>query len=437
MNYSKKVIWFSMLVILGFLLMGCNPTSEDTTSEGSNQSSSTIPVNSAEGKEEIGEKIDYYISKLILISGLEMDAIESELSYKNSFQVIRLSDGYTEYDRDDLPEQVRPVFEGNGIDPEIMENTIMTLTEFLSILELCDDFVEDEFFNVTYNQMHYIIKMNVQGDKLYIESYRYILNDEFGRMSADIMMFDLVDEMVYFEYVRDYSNNNQHNIYYDLFSEFGNIMEIALDANEGKLVSYQMYNRETDMVLAVADDHGKIAISYFRVDGSKNYFITVNSDDVIDRYSMRYGFPQSFWYTEFDDEVYLTWNLYETDGWNKCRIMNSGGDQIFLDDVRLLEDFTINFIIADTEYYKHANARITIPSTEFTETVMDLSDYGLEFNVVTYQELQSDINYISQNYGLILEDYGLTADLEDSYVALFDLYPFQSDATRIEDILGE
>ncbi len=381
-------------------------------------------------KSNVEDKIVFYKTKLIELSGLEEEMIESELSFNNNYNIMLLSTSYDEYNRDDLPEQVPFVYEGNGIDPEFIINTTFTINEYLAVLDLCEDFEEDSFMETSYDSFNYLIKTSVDGDQLYIESYRFYQDSGSDVFWADIMYFDMVDDKMIFKYVRDY-NSSQHSIYYDEFSETGDAISIALDADNEELTYYQVFDRDINMTFDLSNTSiGGVYMNYNAIDGSIFYCIKIGEDESIIRHSIRYGSPTQFWYTNDEGEVYLTWNLYSASGWNKCRIYSSADDHIFMDDTEVLQDFTISISIQDV----YANARFTTTEALFTESMMNLSDYGLYFAAVTYTQLQLDIDYIDQNFLSIINEYGLSLNMSDNYNNLISLFPFTSDSTVIEEI---
>jgi hypothetical protein len=171
-------------------------------------------------------------------------------------------------------------------------------------------------------------------------------------------------------------------------------------------------------------------MNYNAIDGSMFYGIKIGEDGAIARYSIRYGSPTQFWYTNDAGEIYLTWNLYSASGWNKCRIYSSADDHIFMDDTEVLQDFTISISIQDV----YANARLKTAEAEFTEAMLNLSDYGLYFDAVTYTQLQLDIDYLDKNFLSIINEYGLSLNMTDNYNNLISLFPFMVDSTIIEEI---
>lgn len=415
------------------MLLSCEKgaiSTTNTTDINTITTTETTAVDHESLKASVEDKINFYKTKLIELSGLEEEMIESELSFNNAYNTMLLSTGYDEYDREDLPQRVPVVYEGNGIDPEFLINLTMTINDYLAVLDVCTDFVEDTFMEVDYGLYNYFIKASVDGDQLYIESYHYNADSSVDARWTNIMYFDLIEGKVIFKYVRDYLNT-QHYMYYDEFSEAGDAISILLDAEDNVLTYYQIYNRETNMSFDLSNTSmGGISMNYSAIDGSSSFGIKISDGGDIIRYSMRYGFPMQFWYMSENGEVYLTWSLYLAQGWDKCWIYSGADDQIFMDDTEVLEDFTISISIQDM----FANARLTTKPDEFSESMMNLSDYGLYFDAVTYTQLQTDIDYMNQNYLLIMGDYGLSLNMEDNYDYLINLFPFMVDEMVIQEI---
>jgi len=417
----KRVSMMVIIISMSMLLLGCI-----------NNHISTTSLNPEEVKANIEDMIYFYIDKLIELGGIEDELLESEIYYESSNEKILLSSGYTEYDKDNLPEQVVTEYLENGIDPELMIITTDTLNEFMTVLLACETFLEDEYFTLSVDELEYTMKFSVNGNELYIESYRHMMEDP-DFLAIDLMYFDLVVDKVVFKYVRDYRSSEDSYMYYDEFSETGDIISIALNVDQSMFILYQIYDRERNMTFELSNTfiHG-VSMGYNASDGSIFYGIEIDDAGNINRYSMRYGgFPQNFWYVKENEQISLMWNLYLAEGWNKCWIDSSGYDYIFLNDTRLLEDFNISISIAD----RYANARIIVPDSAFTENVMNMTDYGLMFDAVTFAELNADIEYIEQNYQSIIEMYGLSIDMEDNYEILYDVLPFTANESIVEDIL--
>jgi hypothetical protein len=158
-----------------------------------------------------------------------------------------------------------------------------------------------------------------------------------------------------------------------------------------------------------------------KIDGSGN----------IIRQSIRYGTLTDFWYTNDEGVIYLTWNLYLVDGWNKCFINDAGDDRIYTDEQEVLQDFSISINIQDV----YANARLTTNEEAFTETLMNLSDYGLSYSHITYTQLNSDIDFLNQNFLSIMSEYNVSLNMTDNYDTLLELFPFTADESIIQEIL--
>jgi hypothetical protein len=102
-----------------------------------------------------------------------------------------------------------------------------------------------------------------------------------------------------------------------------------------------------------------------------------------------------------------------------------------MDEQEVLEDFTISINIQDI----YANARLTTNEEAFTETLMNLYDYGLVFNEITFAQLNADIDYINENFMLIMAENGLSLNMTDNYDNLLVMFPFLADETIIQEIL--
>ena len=372
----KKLFVTLFFLFISFLFIACdgetsaipttlNPTIVDTTILDTTEvptTESITTVDQAAQRENVKEKITFYKTKLLELSGLEEEMIESELSANQPsvLQQLSLSDG--EYYREDLPEQTPREYPGNGIDPEFMIITTDTLNQFLAVLTLCSDFQEDTFMEVEYDAFTFIIKTSVDGDQLFIESYRYYTNQVNESIWTYIMFFDLIGGKVIFKYVRDY-NSSEHYLYYDEFCETGNIINIALNKDENIFTSIQVYDRGNHITFSLSNTvMGGIYMGYDYGDGSKSMGIKIDESGNIIRHSIRYGSLTDFWYTNDEGVIYITWNLYLVEGWNKCFINDAGDDRIYNDEQEVLQDFSINISIQDV----YANARLTTNEEPFS-----------------------------------------------------------------------
>jgi len=441
----KKLFVTLFFLLISFLFVACdgetsaiptnlNPTTFDTTildtTEGPTTESITT-IDQATLRENVKEKITFYKTKLLELSGLEEEMIESEISANQPsvLQQLSLSDG--EYYREDLPEQTPREYPGNGIDPEFMIITTDTLNQFLAVLTLCSDFQEDTFMEVQYDAFTFIIKTSVDGDQLFIESYRYYTNQVNDSIWTDIMFFDLISGKVIFKYVRDY-NSSDHYLYYDEFSETGNIINIALNKDENIFTSIQVYDRGNHITFSLSNTTmGGIYMGYDYGDGSKSMGIKIDENGNIIRHSIRYGTLTDFWYTNDEGLIYLTWNLYLVEGWNKCFINDAGEDRIYQDEQEVLQDFSIDINIQDV----YAIARLTTNEEAFTESLMNLSDYGLSYSHITYTQLNSDINFLNQNFLSIMSENNLTLNMTENYDTLLELFPFTADDSVTQSVL--
>lgn len=383
-------------------------------------------------KARVQEKIVFYQTKLIELSGLDEAQMEEELSYIHVSSATA-SSGNDLIDREDLPQKEHSVFEGNGIDPEMIINMNAILDEFLAVLDICENYVADSFVVVENELFQYTIKTTLNGDYLFIESYRTDLELKGENVSTNIMEFDLIEGKIMFRHLMDIKDS-RHDVYYDEFSEAGNILHASIDVKNQTFGEFQLYDRDQNLMLQIGRSNTEgFYMNYGPTEGSINYSIHLSDEGEITRYSIRYGQPTSFWYIQDDSEIHLYWNLFLVQGWNKCRLNSISDDQIFQDDIEKLLDFSIMISIED----KFANARRSIAESQFKSSMMDLSDFGMFFDAVTYETLQSDIDFIDQNHQAILTQYHLSMDLTANYDYVVGMLPFRVDEDFIEGLLNE
>lgn len=383
-------------------------------------------------KTRVQEKIVFYQTKLIELNGLDDAQMEEELSYVH-VPSVTASSGNDLIDREDLPQQEPFVYEGNGIDPEMIINMNAILDEFLAVLDICENYVADSFVVVDNDLFQYTIKTTLNGDYLFIESYRTDLEQIGEFVWINIMEFDLIEGKVLFRHLMDI-NDGRHDVYYDEFSEAGNIIHASIDVKNQTFRELQFYDREQNLMLQIGRSNtGGLYMNYGPTDGSIYYSSHRTEVGDITRYSIRYSNPTSFWYIHDGSEIHLYWNLFLVQGWNKCRLNSISDDQIYQDDIERLLDFSIMISIED----KFANARRTIAESQFTSSMMDLSDYGMFFDAVTFETLQSDIDFIDQNYLAILNQYHLSGNLSANYDYVVGMIPFRVDEDLLEGLLNE
>jgi hypothetical protein len=423
LNLKENIMKKTFIVIIIFMLsmiMACNNNAHSTTED------------QEAVKARVQQKIVFYKTKLIELSGLDEAVMENEMSFTHLSEAMGTP--YDDYDREDLPQREPIVFEGNGIDPEMMINTSAILEEYLAVLDLCDDYVEDSFVVVDYEPFRYTLKSSVEGDLLFIESYRTLLDQPSQSVAVDIMEFDLIEGKVMFRYLRDYDDVNRE-IAYEEFSETGNILHAQINAKDHSFVAFQLYDRERNLMIRLSHpDSSRTYMNFDADDGSAKYSIRLGEEGNITRYNILFGFQTaSFTYSHDAEEIHLYWNLHLVQGWNRCRLFSYHDDQIFQNEIEKLQDFSVSISIEE----RFAGARLTIPEALFTSSLMDLSDYGLFFDAVTFDELQSNLDYIDQNYLAILAQYELSLNMSANYDYVVSMLPFSADEAILEELRGE
>jgi hypothetical protein len=415
-----KKTFVVILLFLISMLVACNSKAHSTTED------------QEAVKARVQQKIVFYKTKMIELSGLDEAVMENEMSFTHLSEAMGTL--YDDYNREDLPQREPIVYEGNGIDPEMMINTSATLDEYQAVLDLCEDFVEDSFVVVDYDLFRYTLKSSVEGDRLFIESYRTLLDQPAQSMLVDIMEFDLIEGKVMFRYLRDY-DEVKREIAYDEFSEAGNIIHAQINVKDHVFLAFQIYDRERHMMIELGHpDSARTYMVFDADDGSARYSIRLGEEGNITRYNIFFGSQNaSFTYTHDAEEIHLYWNLHLVQGWNRCRLFRNRDDQIFQDDTEKLLGFSISISIED----QYASARLSVPEALFTSSLMDLSDYGLFFDAVTFDELQSNLDYIDQNFLAVLARYELSLSMSANYDYVVSLLPFLADEAILEELRGE
>ncbi len=383
-------------------------------------------------RDEVIEKVVFYQGKIQNLIG---SSAEGELSSG----LTRLSTGETFYTREDFALYDNQEYnETSFVDIESLMNTEMTISTLKDTISRCESFVEGEFCDVAALDYEYApdsrILMQTDGDRLYIESYRY--NANLNYVSAEIMFFDLIDGLVYFEYVRDNNENIGEvlfeNVYYDRFIEGFGATAVAIRA--GGEIYYQFDSTDGLDRLNFRILEGEKYISYRSRENQIYYTYSYSQYRDTDKYYIDFQRgTKSFLkykFNSFNTDVIVQWNLLETTGWDKIGLTESNECHIYNGDVEILTDFYRN---AFHSYVEYAEIARDYDESELTQSIIDLSDYGLLFSEVTLEQINTERDNLIDNFDILKTYHGFSESDDLNRQELLDMYPFFAN----EDIIAE
>jgi len=440
----RKLTIIALFMVLIFVLIGCgeittteNQTTNAPTSTTDNLTTQSTNVFGVENEtidsiEDISSKIDFYQQKLFAFVGeVQVEAT----STSNSLSVIQLEEGEPVfYDREELPRGEVPIFTQERFDTEFILPMMEVLSGVNEALENCAEFQENDFCTILGEDANYKIKVLNEGDKLYIEAYIYQYTEEydlvFSSVSASIMYFDMVNDELVFEHVRDYQTHFRgelrHTVYYDRFSQNGGVINVEFDGFNHENIYYQKYDASTNDVFLVTNSEEGYGINYKDAGTDTFYGITLNPNQEIDSLRIFYGtFDPVLGYSSYGTFGYLNWNIFEIDGWNRVSVSEYEADHLYYNDTLLLDGFDLNIEIQEGD--TDARLRLAIDPSELSAGIVSLSDYGLSFQMISYEQLLSDIAYFTDNYETVLIEQGFPESLEERYSYLYQMVPVFAD----------
>ena len=193
--------------------------------------------------------------------------------------------------------------------------------------------------------MYYGIKLGYEDKNFYIREYYEIINNS---------------SFNYFEFLE---NNHLINVLYtneDYWYQYKNQndnTDYSLSINsEGKVLHW--YNPETMVRTTLSENEGHF-----------NYFELFNEKGIV------------FSYQEYLDinEIKVAWQLLEATGWDEAYVSDlpSPYKGVYKDDIHLFQGEKMNSSMNEVS----ANIRLemTMTKEEFTDSILNLSAYGLAF----------------------------------------------------------
>lgn len=431
-----------MILLLMLIVTGCKQSSDPNCGEVLSSSDGTYVLNQdfcddgANSKAQIIAKVDFYIDKIISFTGGE---IEGEGSIGP--RLVKLSDSGNFYTKDNFSTYYNQSHDADYVDLESMMNMNMTLEMLKDFVDRCVSFDEGVFCDVIDNNGELVkIKMQIDGDRLLIESFSYSKVGTYKRILSEMMYFDIVDEQMYFEYLRDhYSNINgveDRNVYFDLFFEGTRSINTAVNVMDNDHVYYQENSSDSKTKIRFEYNNNESYFSYFDYENGVEYFIQNPAD--YDYLSVGYydGLNRVFRISHSlinNNDVYiLEYNILELDCWDKFFMVDDdvtlyNNDEIIMSELVMHGSLWI--------YNQYVEGRINIEPLNLTEGVISLNDYGGVFDFVTLVDINFDIERLVNGYeDTLMENIGFTNDLSVLLDEIKGIYNLAIDEEVFEQI---
>jgi hypothetical protein len=419
------ILFLTIITLSSCALIGMKP--------GSNNS--IFDNISTQTAQEIKDKIDFYKTRLLTL----IDQPSEQSTYSNRKLSIETVDGSVIYPRDELPIEYDYPYDPDAVDPEFIMTKTMLLNEYEEAIDACDGFKEDAFCTVELEHDNVYLKVLNEGDKLFIEAYRYHV--DYQSVNVDLIYLDLVEDKVQLQYVRDHyrrsENFDTHDRYFDIFNESGDMLNIHVNMKNDEEVYYQNAVRSSQNVFLFHNSEEGLGFNYTDSEQEIFYSVTFDAIGEIQNNFLSYGIHNpTFRYSQatYNESVRLTWNLLDVDGWNKALVNENDYDKIYLDDTELLTGFLTDFSVQE---HITAMTSITISEEEFSQQLINLSDYGLSYDEISYQQLITDRSYLANHYIDILEARGFVEDMSENKVRLLAMFPFVGDEDIINDLFAQ
>ncbi len=436
----KKLLEMGIVLMLLVTLLGCisqTTTSTNTTSTSTNTTTtSTISTtNWVDNRDEVQTAMVHYQQEIDTIAGEPIEEMASRQKGKT------LGSTYTEYPRSSLSDL--PIPDSTEINAEWMQIASMIMADLLQLLPACIELNEDGFCSGVLEETFFYVRFQLSETELSIESYRssttMISDIPFSFVSADILRFNEIADVLTFDYVRENKEWRgsvlTENIYFDSFQENGNVVNVALNPQDPSLLYYQTHNQSLNQVFLVSTFENHFAVNY--ADGVENRFYSALFDQSLLPLSQFVGFgiynaPLTCqWDAGVDPTLQLSWNLHTVAGWDRLLVSPLDPALLYQGQTRVLEEYAIH-----TELFlPYAILRLTQNTTvsQFNAEMLALAGSGAVFDELTYDEVMSGLAFMEENLATLLVQYGFTADLADGYAYLLAKWPFTADSAILSE----
>ena len=349
--------------------------------------------------------------------------------------------GQIEIDRDEFPE---PTVLTTPYEQDFAMNMAVAIHEARIVFEQCVGLIPGEYCLTSTDQFDYSLKIEGEGDRLSVDLYRsesgITMEGAFLGVYAEIMEFDLIDDKVLFDYVRENMTQNggdeTHDLYYDRFDESGDTISIGLDLTDETYLEYLIHDRGTGGWFSLYDDATESSVTRldmttdrfvsetFYPDGSTNMTIVYDNE----RRSLTYH----AWEAHGVPRASLKWNLLDVEGWDRAVYHTYADDEVYQGETRVLETFTV--YVAPEEVYPVAQATYEFSPESLTAGLVDLTLVGLHFDAIPFDRLSTDLGRLAEDRLAALAAYGLSADMAENRAALLAMVPYRADLPMMQEL---
>jgi hypothetical protein len=454
----KKYILGLVVTLLSLTVFACDkktteaPTTDVITTEAPITQAPTtqapidndfISSNSSnETKAQVIDKINMYFTKMNTIIGdYEMPIYANSENQSPIIKALAV-DTPVIYNREDLTEPQEPIFDEEILNAEFIFMTYQMLQSISVVFEFCHDFTENEFCDFNVEGINYKVKILLEEDQLYIETYIYyaeeFLRSQIKQVSGQIMYFNLIDDVLYFETIQDnlvdFGGTLSHMLTYNSFSETGDMINIMIDDIYREHIYYQIYDRETKSVFLVSNSGEGFAINYTDNESDTFYSLVLDQNDSALNISIIYDtYNPTLKYISFDETKIIVWDIFDVEGWNKVYDYEYSNDMLYNDENQVLEQFYFDFEMQDDDI-DHQLSIAIYDIEEITEGFISLSDYGMSYNQVSYEQLLADIAFINEEYPTIITNHGLSETMEENFEVLAEMFPVSLNQELMEEL---
>ncbi len=425
----KKIMNLFLILVL-LILSNCQNISSSTTTKESEFITSdkfVLENKTQSSKTEVLEVINVYQAKIQEIT----------IVYEDKEHIV----DSRKYDREEFPIKNSNKTLYYNLDKEMIDVLYELIGQVEEAILPIEDFQEDEFLKLSIDDFDYLIKLINEGQELYIEVYSYKIEiaDKYS-LSIGFLSLNIIDELLVFDFVFEVKikmiDFEFHRLNYMSYSEQDMIEQVMVDLNNHKNTSYQIFDLTNQEFVSLSGNNEGKFLRYKDKDSDVLYSLGISElSQEITFLSVIYDVEgDKFSYQEHGKNITLTYNLFFIDGWNKGIPNGNSKTQIFNDEARVLEELSIYILLFNDETFAHA--RYSVLKEDFSEEIMSLNEFEMDFSEISYEKLQIDIDFIRSSYLQIIFDLGFDFDLEHDFDLLFEMFPVISDDNIINDIFS-
>lgn len=427
----KKILLVAVLLFNLIVLFGCKDKSP-------NYGSYTFEDKTVQTSQEIQDQLDVYIERV------------KQIRLKNRTEGSNNDQSSKVFQRDDLPDSY-PYPSEHSIIAQLGVIEV-ALTRYKIIIESYEAFQENTYATINNIDDEFKIKIKIENNQMFIETYEYriVAEDEDKSVNARLIYLNLVDDKLYFEFLRDdqstyipvytYPSSFGNRTYYDMFIEDGDCVSLYFDKNNKEDYYYESYSLENQLNFNLYVKNSNLYMRFTDHKISKGYTLNIDlSNEEINPTSLKIDYFSDIegfsWVNEVENSYYdLSWNLMEVDGWTTLHAETNEwftDYKVFINDQEVSDLFRIS---AYVDEYTYLNAGLRVDKDEMSENIINLSIYDLYYDQISYEELIADIDYLNENYLTILNNQGFEIDHIKNTDYLLDMLSFKADQDIIDEL---